>query len=70
MNINTLETLIFLLIISLSANSKTLVGKIIRVSDGDTVVLLDADNTQHRIRLDGIDCPEKVNRMEQKQPIL
>lgn len=34
-------------------------GKIIRVSDGDTVVLLDSNNEQHRIRLDGIDCPEK-----------
>lgn len=29
-----------------------------RVSDGDTVVLLDADNTQHKIRLNGIDAPE------------
>lgn len=34
-------------------------GLIVRVSDGDTVVLLDEDETQHRVRLDGIDCPEK-----------
>ncbi len=33
-------------------------GQIVRVSDGDTVVLLDEDKTQHRVRLDGIDCPE------------
>ncbi|SBV94731.1 hypothetical protein KL86DYS2_10781 [uncultured Dysgonomonas sp.] len=28
------------------------------VSDGNTVVLLDADNTQQKIRLHGIDAPE------------
>lgn len=49
----------FLFIISLSINSQILSGKIVRVSDGDTVVLLDSTNTQHKIRLDGIDCPEK-----------
>lgn len=33
-------------------------GKIIKVSDGDTVTLLDQKNRKHKIRLDGIDCPE------------
>ncbi|WP_165044162.1 thermonuclease family protein [Dysgonomonas sp. ZJ709] len=33
-------------------------GKIIRISDGDTVVLLDSLGTHHKIRLDGVDCPE------------
>lgn len=28
------------------------------VSDGDTIKILDAENTQHKIRLDGIDAPE------------
>lgn len=40
--------------------SAQLTGKIVRVSDGDTVVLLDSTNTQHKIRLDGIDCPERA----------
>lgn len=48
--------LLFLFPIFLSA--QTLKGKVVRVSDGDTVVLLDADNTQHKIRLNGIDAPE------------
>lgn len=48
--------LLFLLPILLSAQGLT--GKIIRVSDGDTVVLLDSDNNQHKIRLYGIDAPE------------
>ncbi len=47
----------FLLLIPISA--KTLKGRIVKVSDGDTIVLLDSTNTQHKIRLDGIDCPEK-----------
>ena len=48
--------LLFLLPTLLSPH--TLKGKIIRVSDGDTVILLDSDDTQHKIRLHGIDAPE------------
>lgn len=33
--------------------------KVIKITDGDSVTLLDKDNTQHKIRLWGIDCPEK-----------
>ncbi len=29
-----------------------------RIADGDTVTVLDAQNAQHRIRLQGIDAPE------------
>lgn len=35
-----------------------MVGRVVRVADGDTVTLLDANNTQHRIRLSQIDAPE------------
>ena len=35
-------------------------GTIVGVADGDTVTLLDANRTQHRIRLDGIDAPERT----------
>ena len=34
-------------------------GRIVGVSDGDTVTLLDAQNTQWKVRLLGIDAPEK-----------
>jgi len=30
----------------------------VRIADGDTVTVLDAQNAQHRIRLQGIDAPE------------
>ena len=34
-------------------------GKVIKVKDGDTIVILDSDNVQHTIRVADIDCPEK-----------
>lgn len=33
-------------------------GRVVGVSDGDTLTLLDADKRQHKIRLSGIDAPE------------
>lgn len=44
---------------SAQASPHTLMGRIVGVADGDTVTLLDADKRQHKIRLDGIDAPEK-----------
>ena len=37
----------------------TLLGKVINVADGDTITVLDDTHTQHKIRLTGIDSPEK-----------
>lgn len=36
-----------------------LLGRIVGVTDGDTVVLLDSARVSHKIRLAGIDAPEK-----------
>lgn len=36
-----------------------LVGKVVKVTDGDTVNILTSDNETHKIRLSGIDAPEK-----------
>lgn len=33
-------------------------GRVVAVADGDTITVLDASNTQHRVRLNGIDAPE------------
>src|SRR5207253_10436004 len=38
--------------------SQTLTGRVVRIADGDTITVLDSSDTQHRIRLDGIDAPE------------
>ncbi len=34
-------------------------GRVVSVVDGDTVTVLDASNTQFKIRLMGINAPEK-----------
>lgn len=44
--------------LSAPAGSQTLTGRVVRIADGDTVTVLDSTNTQHRIRLQGIDAPE------------
>ena len=37
----------------------TIVGKVVGIQDGDTLTVLDMELTQHRIRLAGIDAPER-----------
>jgi endonuclease YncB( thermonuclease family) len=34
-------------------------GRVVGVSDGDTITVLDESKTQHKIRFAGIDAPEK-----------
>ena len=48
-----------LLILASYCTADTLNGKVVKVADGDTITVLDSTNTQHRIRLTGIDAPEK-----------
>lgn len=41
-------------------------GRVVGVSDGDTITVLDAAHEQHRIRLSGIDAPEKSQAFGQR----
>ena len=50
---------LILAIASCSSFAEQLTGKVIKVTDGDTVNVLTSDNETHRIRLSGIDAPEK-----------
>ncbi len=49
----------FLLCFSLTAFADTLTGKVVKITDGDTLTVLDANYKQHKIRLAGIDAPER-----------
>lgn len=46
-------------LLSFSVHAELLLGRIVGISDGDTVTLLDASQRQYKIRLTGIDAPEK-----------
>lgn len=45
--------------ITTEAHIRTLLGKVIQVVSGDTITVLDESSIQHKIRLIGIDAPEK-----------
>jgi endonuclease YncB( thermonuclease family) len=47
------------------ANAEMLVGQVVGVSDGDTITLISEDKSQHKIRLAGIDAPEKAQAFGQ-----
>ncbi len=52
-------TLGLLIGLSLAAFGDTLTGKVVKITDGDTLYVLDANHQQHTIRLAGIDAPER-----------
>ncbi|WP_047533501.1 thermonuclease family protein [Methylotenera sp. N17] len=41
------------------AYAELLQGRVVGVTDGDTITVLDATNNQYKVRLAGIDAPEK-----------
>lgn len=47
------------LIFASFASADVISGRVVGVADGDTITILDGTNTQHKIRLNGIDAPEK-----------
>lgn len=47
------------LLVSAPANGTTLQGKVIGISDGDTITVLTDDRRQVEVRVYGVDCPEK-----------
>lgn len=57
---------ITLWIVAYFAWGDTLSGRVVGVADGDTVTVLDADHQQYKIRLSGIDAPEKAQAFGQR----
>jgi len=52
---------LFLLISISSSHSaaSVLEGAVVKIADGDTITVLDSNKEQHRVRISGIDAPEK-----------
>ena len=51
--------LLALLLTSPRLTAETLTGRVVGIGDGDTRTLLDAEHIPQKIRLSGIDAPEK-----------
>jgi endonuclease YncB( thermonuclease family) len=51
---------LLLVTFGLFAEARTIEGRIVGVADGDTVTVVDSSNMQHKVRLSGIDAPEKA----------
>ncbi len=50
---------VFFVFLSLAAFGDTLTGKVVKITDGDTLYVLDANYQERKIRLAGIDAPER-----------
>ena len=59
--------LLFLIAAAVGVSGAEIVGRVVGVSDGDTITVLDdLDKGRFRVRLSGIDAPEKKQAFGQK----
>jgi endonuclease YncB( thermonuclease family) len=55
-----------MLLLALVTHAETITGRVVAVADGDTITVLDSTKVQHKIRLAGIDAPEKKQAFGQR----
>lgn len=53
-------TFFALLAVASVSYAETLAGRVVGIADGDTLTVLDDTKTQYKVRLAGIDAPEKA----------
>lgn len=58
--------LVVLLLTSIHGHAQTLNGRVVGVTDGDTVKVLDGERREYKIRLAGIDAPERKQPFGQR----
>jgi endonuclease YncB( thermonuclease family) len=58
--------LLFVILFCSAFTNRTETGRVVGVSDGDTITILHDDYSQEKIRLFGIDCPEKSQAFGQR----
>lgn len=61
-----MKTLILIAAILFSFPQEIIKGRVIGVTDGDSIVILLENKTQIKVRLEGIDCPESNQDFGQK----
>lgn len=54
-----------ILLLPLATLAADIQGRVVGVADGDTVTVLDSSKRQHKIRLQGVDAPEKAQAFGQ-----
>lgn len=54
------------LLLATLCQAEEIAGRVVHVADGDTVTVLDASKVQHKVRLAGIDAPEKAQPFGQR----
>lgn len=55
-----------LAVVSAAARAAVISGRVVAITDGNTLMLLDVTNMRHKIRLAGIDAPELAQDFGQK----
>ena len=61
-----LALFMLLLLLPVCGCAQTITGKVVGVSDGDTITVLDEQKRQHKVRLEGIDAPESSQDFGQR----
>ena len=59
MKLSNYSIALFLLFASILTQAETLEGKVVKIADGDTLTLLTSSKEQVKVRLAGIDTPER-----------
>lgn len=57
---------ILALLFAVAAHADSYIGRVVHIADGDTITVLDVEKVQHKIRLAGIDAPEKKQAFGQR----
>lgn len=63
---HTFVACLALLLATVECFADTLVGRVVGVTDGDTITVLDEIKVPHKIRLSGIDAPERSQAFGQR----